>query len=127
MACERTAGAAPGEAADAEALVRSQFDAIPGLSAHHVHAAVPADPLEHRTPRVAFPRVLGAHTTIADPVFLVQDFTHLQSLSRDEQQMQLGRLVGRGEIITAIYIARQLYGGSLVEAKKMVAGLANGA
>jgi ribosomal protein L7/L12 len=63
---------------------------------------------------------LGAHTRIAEPVSLMQDFTQLQSLSLDEQQKQLRDLVGRGQIIAAIYIARKMHGCSLAEAKEMV-------
>ncbi|HTM38871.1 MAG TPA: hypothetical protein VL156_19130 [Terriglobales bacterium] len=67
---------------------------------------------------------LRPYTTIADPVSLTQDFTHLQSLDRSEQQQRLRELASRGETIAAIYIARRLYGCGLAEAKKMVEGLA---
>ena len=66
---------------------------------------------------------LRPYTKIADPVSLAQSFTHLQTLSHEEQ---LRDLAARGDIIPAIYIARTLYGSSLVEAKKMVEGLADG-
>jgi hypothetical protein len=67
-----------------------------------------------------FLEALRSYTVIADPVSLEQDFTHLKSLSREEQQGQLRELVGRGQNITATYIARKLYGCSLGEAKQMV-------
>src|SRR5260370_37986725 len=75
-------------------------------------------------PRAArFLAYLRQYTRIADPVSLKQDFTRLQSLSHEEQQKQLRDLAVRGEIIAAIYIARKLYGFSMVQAKTMVDGL----
>ena len=67
-----------------------------------------------------FLEALRPYTVIADPVSLKQDFTHLKSLSREEQQRQLRELVARGQNITAAYVARKLYGCSLGEAKQMV-------
>ena len=66
---------------------------------------------------------LRPYTVIADPVSLTQDFTHLKSLSREDQQKQLRELVARGQNITATYAARKLYGCSLGEAKQMVDSL----
>jgi len=66
---------------------------------------------------------LRPYTVIAEPVSLTQDFTHLRSLSREEQQKQLRELVVRGQNITAVYAAQKLYGGSLGEAKQMVDSL----
>ena len=63
------------------------------------------------------------YTVIAEPVSLTQDFTRLKSLSRDDQQKQLRELAARGEVMTATYAARQLYGGSLAEAKQTVNSL----
>jgi ribosomal protein L7/L12 len=48
----------------------------------------------------------------------------MKSLSREDQQRQLGELAARGQNITAVYAARNLYGGSLGEAKQMVDSLA---
>jgi hypothetical protein len=82
--------------------------------------------------RIRWDVVPGAHkfldalcpyTVIADPVSLTQDFTRLKSLSREDQQQQLRELAARGQIITAVYTARQLYGCSLGEAKEMVDSL----
>jgi hypothetical protein len=70
-----------------------------------------------------FLEALRPYTTIADPVFITQDFAHLQGLSREEQQAGLRELARRGETISAIYLARQLHGGSLADAKQMVDGL----
>src|SRR6202034_1063692 len=70
-----------------------------------------------------FLAALRPYTVIADPVSLKQDFTHLKSLSREDQQKQLHELVVRGQNITAIYAARKLYGCSLGEAKQMVDSL----
>ena len=67
---------------------------------------------------------LRPYTRIAEPVSLTQDFSRLQSLGRAEQREQLRNLAMRGQVVTAIYLARQLYGFSLEEAKDMVAGLA---
>lgn len=63
---------------------------------------------------------LRPYTTIADPVVMSQDFAHLESLSREEQQKRLRELAQRGETIQAIYVARRLYGCGLSEAKEMV-------
>lgn len=65
---------------------------------------------------------LRPYTTIAETVSLAQDFSHLQSLSREDQQKQLRELAARGQTVSAIYTARKLYGCSLVEAKEMVEG-----
>lgn len=65
---------------------------------------------------------LRPYTTIADTVSLSHDFSHLQSLSRDDQQKQLRELAARGQTVNAIYTARKLYGCSLAEAKDMVEG-----
>jgi len=70
-----------------------------------------------------FLEAIRPYTVIADPVSLTQDFTHLKSLSRDDQQKQLRELAARGELIAATYAARQLYGGSLAEAKQTVNSL----
>jgi hypothetical protein len=70
-----------------------------------------------------FLEALRPYTVIAEPVSLKQDFTHLKSLSREEQQKQLRELVTRGQNITAVYAAQKLYGGSLGEAKDMVDSL----
>jgi hypothetical protein len=63
---------------------------------------------------------LQPYTFIADPLSATQDFTHLKSLSREDQQKQLHELAARGQPIAAIAAARQLYGCSLGEAKAMV-------
>ena len=68
---------------------------------------------------------LSAPTRIAEPISLMQDFTRLQYLSRDEQQKQLRDLAGRGQAMTAIYVARKMYGRSLAEAKEMIEKLAD--
>jgi hypothetical protein len=70
-----------------------------------------------------FLKALRPYTVIADPVSVSQDFTNLKSLSREEQQKKLSQLAKRGDVISATYAARQLYGGSLAEAKQMVDSL----
>ena len=87
----------------APTFVRIHWDVVPG--AHNL--------LE----------TLRPYTVIADPVSIRQDFTHLKSLSREDQQKQLRELAARGQTISAIYAARQLYGGSLGDAKQMVDSL----
>jgi hypothetical protein len=68
--------------------------------------------------------LLRPYTIIAETVSVKQDFTQMKSLSREDQQKQLGELAARGQNITAVYAARKLYGGSLGEAKQMVDALA---
>jgi len=87
----------------ATASVRIHWDVVPGTQ--------------------KFLDALRPYTVIADPVSLTQDFTHLKSLSREDQQKQLRELVARGQNITATYAARKLYGCSLGEAKQMVDSL----
>jgi hypothetical protein len=70
-----------------------------------------------------FLEALRPYTTIAEPIQSSQDFVNLQSLSREEQQKRLRELAQRGETITAIYMARKLYGHGLSEAKQMVDNL----
>ena len=84
-------------------LIRIHWDVVPGAQ--------------------KFLEAIRPYTVIADPVSLTQDFTHLKSLSRDDQQKQLRELAARGELIAATYAARQLYGGSLAEAKQTVNSL----
>jgi len=59
-------------------------------------------------------------TTVLDTVHVVNDFTRLQNLSREEQEKKLRELDARGQTIAAIYTARRLYGCGLTEAKEMV-------
>jgi hypothetical protein len=68
----------------------------------------------------SFLDLLRPYTKIDDPLSLTQDFVHLQSLARDEQQQRLRELAARGETVAAIYTARRLYGCSFTEAKEMV-------
>jgi len=73
--------------------------------------------------RTKFLDALRPYTVIADSVSLKQDFTHLKSLSREDQQKQLRELAARGQNVTAIYAARKLYGCTLGEAKQKVDSL----
>lgn len=63
---------------------------------------------------------LRPYTTIADEVWIKQDYANLQGISREEQQKRLRELDQRGDTITAIYMARRLYGCGLQEAQQMV-------
>ena len=90
-------------AMSAPASVRIHWDVVPGTQ--------------------RFLDALRPYTVIADPVSLKQDFTHLKSLSREEQQKQLRELVARGQNITAVYTASKLYDCTLGEASQMVDSL----
>jgi len=70
-----------------------------------------------------FLQALRPYTTITDPVSISQDFTNLQSQTREEQQQRLRDLAQGGESFAAIAMARKLYGCELSEAKEMVEGL----
>lgn len=70
-----------------------------------------------------FLNALRPYTVIADAVSVSQDFTRMKSLSREEQQKRIRQFAARGDIINATYAARQLYGGNLAEAKRMVDSL----
>jgi hypothetical protein len=70
-----------------------------------------------------FLEMLRPYTVIADPISLTEDFTRLRYLNREEQQEKLRDLIRRGQNMTAVYIARKLYGCSLSEAERMVDGL----
>ena len=87
----------------APAFLRIRWDVVPGAS--------------------KFLNALRPYTVIADPVSLSTDFTRMQSLSREEQEKQLRDLTDRGQVITATYMARKLYGGSLGDAKQLVESL----
>ncbi|HET9408827.1 MAG TPA: hypothetical protein VFO39_16415 [Candidatus Sulfotelmatobacter sp.] len=67
-----------------------------------------------------FLAALRPYAPIADPVLIDQDFTNLQRLEPGEQERCLRDLVQKGEMIAAIYSARQVYGCGLTEAKQMV-------
>jgi hypothetical protein len=66
---------------------------------------------------------LRRNVAIADSVSTTEDFSHLQTLTREEQQKRLRELAERGESIAAIYMARKLYGCGIKEAQTMIDGL----
>src|SRR5438045_5409727 len=66
---------------------------------------------------------LSSYTTISDPVLISQDFTHLESLTPEEQRKRLRDLAQRGETISAIYLAPRLYGFGLEEAREKINAL----
>lgn len=70
-----------------------------------------------------FLELLRPYTVIANPVHVTQDFSNLRSLSREDQQKRLRELDARGQTISAVYAATQLYRCSLSEANQMVASL----
>jgi hypothetical protein len=73
------------------------------------------------TPRAKkFLEMLRPYTPVTEDIYLKEDFSQLRNLDREKQQEKLRELVRRGQNMTAIYIARKLYGSSLGEAKKMI-------
>jgi len=70
-----------------------------------------------------FLEALRPYTVIGEPVSSRQDFTHLRSLSREEQEKKLREMAARGQTVAAISAARRLFGCSLADAKKMVDGM----
>jgi hypothetical protein len=68
---------------------------------------------------------LRPYMPIAEPVLVTEDFSQLQSLSREEQENRLRELVQRGDTIVAMYTARRLYGCGLKEAQELVDKLRN--
>src|SRR6185437_5455748 len=70
-----------------------------------------------------FLEMLRPYTVITEDIYLKEDFSQLRYLDREKQQEKLRELVRRGQNMTAVYIARKLYGGSLGEAKQMVDSL----
>jgi len=72
-------------------------------------------------PRVQkFLDALRPYTSIAEPVQIAQDFSHLETLSPDEQRKRLRELAEKGEIVSAVYLARKVYGCGLTEAREKV-------
>ena len=67
--------------------------------------------------------LLSSHGVPTDTTETTQDYAHLETLGRDEQEQRLLELVERGDTIAAIRIARQLYGWDLTRAKAFVEGL----
>lgn len=70
-----------------------------------------------------FLEALRAYTTVAPPVVVSEDFAHIDSLNREEQEMRLRELDQRGETIAAVYLARKLYGYDLTQAEGFIRGL----
>lgn len=78
------------------------------------------------TPRARkFLQMLRPYTVITDDVYLKEDFSQLRYLDREKQQEKLRELVRRGQNITAVYIARKLFGCGLAEANQIVNDLQN--
>jgi len=73
------------------------------------------------TPRARkFLQMLRPYTVITDDIYLKEDFSRLRYLDREKQQEKLRELVRRGQNMTAVYIARKLYGCGLTEANQIV-------
>jgi hypothetical protein len=67
--------------------------------------------------------LLSSHGVPTDTVDATQDYAHLETLDRNEQEKRLLELVEQGNTIAAIRIARQLYGWDLTRAKNFIDGL----
>jgi hypothetical protein len=72
-----------------------------------------------------FLAALRPATVIADTVSLNSDFTRLKFLSRENQEKKLRDLAARGEVSTAAYAARSIYGITSAQAIQMVKSLNN--
>lgn len=90
-------------AIDSPPFMRIRWDVVPGAK--------------------KFLEALRPYAPITETISLAQDFTRLQSLGPEEQKKQLRELAQRGDTVTASYLARKLYGGSLADAVKMVDAL----
>ena len=105
------------------ALVRHGIHFVQRLPAERRRCAVSPAAVVGKTRRVRFLEGLRPHTVIAEPVSVSEDFTNLAGLPRVEQEKRLKALDARGETVTAIYMARRLFGSSLAEATKLVESL----
>lgn len=63
---------------------------------------------------------IGAYVKVEAPVFVEEDFSKLNGLSKEEQEKRLKKLDAEGQTISAIYLARRFYGCSLAEAKSRI-------
>jgi hypothetical protein len=66
---------------------------------------------------------LRPYTTIAPPLVVTEDFLHIGSLNRKEQERRLRELDQRGQRIAAVYIATRIYGYDLTDATAFIEGL----
>lgn len=103
-----------------------------GVSSSTVYRDYPVVMSAPQFVRIHWNVVPGAHkfleavrpyTIIADTVSITQDFSRLKFLGREDQQKRLRELAVRGDVISATYAARQIYGGSLGDAKRMIDSL----
>jgi hypothetical protein len=69
---------------------------------------------------------LRQYTTIAAPIETSRDYSHLEGLSRAEQERRLKELTETGQTIAAIRIARTLYSYDLAQARAFVEDLRRG-
>jgi hypothetical protein len=61
--------------------------------------------------------------SVIESKIVIEDFTKLESLSRAEQEQRLRELDARGELISAVYAARRLYGYSIADASLFIEDL----
>jgi len=67
---------------------------------------------------------LRPYTPVGEPILVTQDFIHLKALPPEQQKERLRELLHRGDLVTAIYTTRKLYGCDLAQAKQIVEQLA---
>jgi len=67
---------------------------------------------------------LTRHTLVKPQLAVTENFTGLETLSREEQERRLLELAQSGDMIGAVTLARRLYGYDLTKAKEFVESLA---
>lgn len=71
----------------------------------------------------AFLEAMRRHTRIAAPVEILQDYSELQGLGREDQEKRIVELAETGQTIAAIHLARVLYSYDPTRARAFVEGL----
>jgi ribosomal protein L7/L12 len=66
---------------------------------------------------------LSTTTAVLEAGAVTRDFTHLATLSREQQEGRILELAESGQTMAAIHAARALYGYDLTQAKEFVDGL----
>jgi hypothetical protein len=73
--------------------------------------------------RKAFLDMVRTHVHITSPTTIAEDYTTLETLTRDEQLARLRELDAGGNTVAAVATARRLYGYDLATAKMFVESL----
>jgi hypothetical protein len=63
---------------------------------------------------------VGAYVKVEAPLFVKEDYSKLNGLSKEEQDKRLKKLDAEGRTISAVYLAQQCYGCSLAEAQSRI-------